>query len=144
MALPSPGAERAVSHPRGYPSTHVRKRPENADLRGLRGDGGAAGALDRAGAARGAARRRAPRRCDLHGPPVRRPPRRRARGVRRARVVRELRVGRAGDRRGAGAALRDRHRAGHTISVADGLVSGDAVFTVDVPASRWWDDIAYT
>src|SRR3954447_24004735 len=33
---------------------------------------------------------------------------------------------------------------GITIWVADGVVSGDAVFTVEVPASRWWDDIAYT
>jgi Alkylmercury lyase len=33
---------------------------------------------------------------------------------------------------------------GITVSVADGAVHGDAVFVVEVPAARWWDDIAYT
>ena len=33
---------------------------------------------------------------------------------------------------------------GITVSVADGAVSGDAVFVVEVPAAHWWDDIADT
>jgi hypothetical protein len=33
---------------------------------------------------------------------------------------------------------------GITIGVDDGVVSGDAVFQVRVPARHWWDDIAYT
>jgi hypothetical protein len=33
---------------------------------------------------------------------------------------------------------------GITVSVVGGQVSGDAVFVVEVPAARWWDDIAYT
>jgi hypothetical protein len=33
---------------------------------------------------------------------------------------------------------------GIAVSVADGAVRGDAVFVVEVPAARWWDDIAYT
>jgi hypothetical protein len=33
---------------------------------------------------------------------------------------------------------------GVSVRVADGAVSGDAVFHVLVPARHWWDDIAYT
>src|SRR4051794_27854517 len=33
---------------------------------------------------------------------------------------------------------------GITLSVVAERVLGDAVFVVEVPAARWWDDIAYT
>jgi hypothetical protein len=31
-----------------------------------------------------------------------------------------------------------------TLRVRDGEPSGDAVFHVEVPAARWWDDVGYT
>jgi hypothetical protein len=33
---------------------------------------------------------------------------------------------------------------GHSLGVSGGVVSGDAVFHVLVPARHWWEDIAFT